>query len=119
MYFGPLPTQDPFSLNISKTMEEKWNLEGGFDTPVSEPYFVNLMSCRLSLFKNVKHCVVNSLGIYITMTGKYLTEYLQCNAILYIQNLYAQNTKRGPLLHTTPHPFFSHQQPSVITPYSV
>jgi hypothetical protein len=118
MYFGPLPTQDPFSLNISKTMEEKWNLEGGFDTPVSEPYFVNLMSCRLSLFKNVKHCVVNSLGIYITMTGKYLTEYLQCNAILYIQNLYAQNTKRGPLLHTTPHPF-SHQQPSVITPYSV
>jgi hypothetical protein len=48
MYFGPLPTQDPFSLNISKTMEEKWNLEGGFDTPVSEPYFVNLMSCRLN-----------------------------------------------------------------------
>jgi lipoprotein NlpI len=78
-----------------------------------------VMSFKLSLFKNVKHCVVNSLGIYITMTGKYLTEYLQCNAILYIQNLYAQNTKRGPLLHTTPHPFFSHQQPSVITPYSV
>jgi hypothetical protein len=45
-----VPTNPPFcfSLNISETLEVKWNLEGRFDILVTEPCFENLFSCLLS-----------------------------------------------------------------------
>jgi hypothetical protein len=50
-HYLPLnPTNPPFcfSLNISETLEVKWNLEGRFDILVTEPCFENLFSCLLS-----------------------------------------------------------------------